>query len=243
MPRGSTVATRTQCRNGTSDCRTPGRAGRFRHSTIATCPGPCRCSPFRETALANARRDVLIAESEIRRLVGAAQWQSYGNVELLTAEQPIEDPNLVTMENAILLALQNRPELRQATQRVKAAGIRNNVTSNELLPDLKLLFGTYVSALAGDSGIEQAWQKQFSGSTPGFSGGLQFDFPWRNRAARSRHQQTGLELTRSPVRTGAADRQRDRGRSTIMVPRGIGQRAFEFVDHGAGSSSGGTRAE
>lgn len=153
----------------------------------------------RETAIANARRDVLIAEAEIRRLLTAAHWNDWQRVELLTVEPPLAVPELSTMEQTVYLALENRPEIRQGTQRVKAAGIRSNVAANQLLPELKLLFGTYVSALEGDSGIERAWARQFNGSTPGFSGGFQYDFPWRNRAARGKHQQAELELTRSQL--------------------------------------------
>lgn len=153
----------------------------------------------REAALANARRDVLIAETEIRRLLTAANWAEWQNVELLTVEPPLSDPETVSVEAAVYSALENRPELRQGAQRVKAAAIRNNITSNQLMPELKLLFGTYVAALEGESDIGLAWTRQFTGSTPGFSAGLQYDFPWRNRAARGRHQKAALEYTRAQM--------------------------------------------
>jgi len=153
----------------------------------------------RETALANAQRDVLIAETEIRRLISAADWTGWHNVELLTVEPPLRDPSKMTMEASVHTALENRPELRQATMRTKAAAIRNQVSANELLPDLKLLFSTYVAALEPESGVLPAWSSQFNGSTPGFAAGLQFDFPWRNRAARSKYKQSELELTRAQL--------------------------------------------
>lgn len=153
----------------------------------------------RETALANAHRDVLIAETEIRRLLSAADWTGWQNVELLTVEPPMRDPSQATLEASVHTALENRPELRQATRRTKAAAIRNQVSANDLLPDLKLLFGTYVAALEPESGVLPAWSKQFNGSTPGFSAGFQYDFPWRNRAARSKMKQSELELTKAQL--------------------------------------------
>jgi outer membrane protein TolC len=66
-----------------------------------------------------------------------------------------------------------------------------------MLPDLSLLFGTYVKGLQGDSALGQAWQQQFVNSTPGYSAGLQYEFPWRNRAAISRNRQNRLEYVRS----------------------------------------------
>ncbi len=150
----------------------------------------------RETALANAERDVHIAESEIRRRIGDAQWLAASDVELLTAEAPLDDPAGIELQDAVVTALQNRPELRQATQRTKTTALRNQIASNELLPDLRLLLSTYVAALEGETGIERAWTGQFS-STPGYAAGLQYDFPWRNRAARSRFKQAELEYSKA----------------------------------------------
>lgn len=151
----------------------------------------------RETALANAIRDVQVAESEIRRLTGGTDWMRAHEIELLTIEEPVDDPEGMALQTAVTTALERRPELRQATRKVKAAAVRSQVTANELLPDLKLLFSTYVAALEGDSGIERAFVRQFSGSTPGYAAGFSYDFPWRNRAAINRNRQAELEYRRS----------------------------------------------
>jgi outer membrane protein TolC len=150
----------------------------------------------RETALANAERDVHIAESEIRRRIGDAQWLAATGVELLTAEAPLDDPAGIELQDAVVTALHNRPELRQATQRTKTTALRNQIAANELLPDLRLLLSTYISALEDETGIERAWTGQFS-ATPGYAAGLQYDFPWRNRAARSRFKQAELEYSKA----------------------------------------------
>jgi outer membrane protein TolC len=150
----------------------------------------------RKMELANALRDVRNTETEIRRIVGDADWVRQQSVELLTIESPVVVDEHFDLESAVQTSLANRPELRQAVQRVRVAAIKSNVSRNEILPDLSLLFGTYVKGLAGDSRIEQAWTEQFNNSTPGYSVGLQYAFPWQNRAATSRNRQTQLELIR-----------------------------------------------
>ena len=151
----------------------------------------------RNVELANALRDVRNAETEIRRIVGDSQLANSDQIELLTTEPPLEVVEPLELSQTVEVALANRPEIRQAMAKLKSAAVRNDVTRNEMLPDLSLLFGTYVKGLQGDSALGQAWQQQFVNSTPGYSAGLQYEFPWRNRAAISRNRQNRLEYVRS----------------------------------------------
>lgn len=149
----------------------------------------------RRTELANAFRDVRNAETEIRRLLSDPNWLAKQSVEMLPAEAPV--PNIAELElkNVVYTALQNRPEIRATVQKAKLAGIQTNILTNELLPELTLLFSSYVSALEGDTGVELAWQRQFS-ADPGFSVGLEFEVPYQNRAARSRHTRSKIQLSK-----------------------------------------------
>lgn len=151
----------------------------------------------RNVELANAYRDVRNAETEIRRIVGDTQLANSDQIELLTTEPPLEVIEPLELSQTVEIALANRPEIRQAMAKLKAAAVQSDVTRNEMLPDLSLLFGTYVKGLKGDSAIGQAWQQQFINSTPGYSAGLQYEFPWRNRAATSRNRQSRLEYVRT----------------------------------------------
>jgi len=62
------------------------------------------------------------------------------------------------------------------------------------LPELSLLLGTYVSALQGESQLGEAFIDQFGSVTPGYSVGVEFEMPIRNRAARSRLTQRKLQM-------------------------------------------------
>ena len=150
----------------------------------------------RRTELANAFRDVRNAETEIRRRVADKNWQASQSVELLPMEMPFAQLSGLELEQVVYTALENRPEIAEAIRRIRVAGVQRDVSANELLPELNLLLGTYVSSLRGDTGIENAFQDQFGQVTPGYSIGLEYELPYRNRAARSRLQQRNLQFRR-----------------------------------------------
>jgi len=93
-------------------------------------------------------------------------------------------------------ALEFRPEIKHSLDRAKAAAIEFDVSKNELLPELSLLFGTYVAGLEGNSNIGRAWTEQFTNTTPGYYAGLEYKIPRGNRAAKSEFEQRRFRLTK-----------------------------------------------
>ncbi len=150
----------------------------------------------RQTDLANARRDIRDSQTELRRLTADKNWQAEQTTEMLPTETPNTSGIDIELEQVVFKALENRPEIREAMARAKVKCIDLNISENELLPELSLLLGTYVSALKGDSAIGQAIEDQFGQVTPGYSVGLEFKMPYRNRAAKSRVTQSKLELAK-----------------------------------------------
>lgn len=155
----------------------------------------------RRTELANARRDVKNAETDIRRLTGSHEIFQAIPAELL----PEEAPNLIRTDQDLAVvieqAIQMRPEIKQAMQRAKIAAVQKNISEHELLPELNLIFNSYVAALRGESDVLGSWSEQFTGSTPGYAVGFEFNMPYYRRAARSRNkrQQLVLELVRHEI--------------------------------------------
>ncbi|WP_157664984.1 TolC family protein [Mariniblastus fucicola] len=148
----------------------------------------------RRTELANALRDVRNAETEVRRRIADNSWINGGGAELVPGELPSAMTFQVPLEQVVYNALQHRPEVQEAMSRVRIASVQRDVSANELLPELSLLMGTYVSALRGDTGILNAFQDQFGQVKPGYSFGVNFELPYGNRAARSRLAQRDLQV-------------------------------------------------
>jgi outer membrane protein len=150
----------------------------------------------RRTDLANALRDIRNSETEIRRQIADRNWLENQSVELLPIEPPIRESAEIPLDQVVYTALENRAEIKEAMKRAKIASIQRDISENELLPELSLLLGTYTSALKGETQMGQAIQDHWGEVTPGYSVGLEFEVPFRNRAARSRHCQRKLQLVK-----------------------------------------------
>ena len=98
---------------------------------------------------------------------------------------PLQQRVQIDLPAAVETALQQRPEVAQAIQQIQAAGVRLQMTRNELLPALNLVLETYVAGLRGNSDIEQAWLDQYREGEPSYSVALQYERPFGNRAAQA----------------------------------------------------------
>lgn len=150
----------------------------------------------RKTDLANAMRDVRDAETEIRRLTAERNWKTDQFIEMVPMETPVNEMMALELEQIATTALQHRPEIQETMKRAKVVAIQRDVSLNELMPELSLLLGTYISALRGESEVFEAIGDQFGGIKPGYSFGLEFEMPWRNRAAHSRLAQRKLQFAK-----------------------------------------------
>lgn len=152
------------------------------------------------SAVTSRRADILRAEmavknseSRIRALVNDPSLGTFDSVELLPQDRPFDQYMEIDIPSSVEQAIQNRPEINQAMQQVKASGVRFNMSKNELLPTLNLILETYTAGLRGNSNINNAFTDQFGGE-PSYSVGLQYEFPLWNRAAQARYQRRRLEL-------------------------------------------------
>ncbi len=150
----------------------------------------------RKTDLANAMRNIRNSETELRRLTADSDWQANQRVEMLPTEIPQLTGPEYDLGQVITTALENRPEIKETLERSRIVAVQRDISLNELLPELSLLFGTYVSTLQGESQLGDAFIDQFGGVKPGYSVGLEFELPFGNRAAQSRLAQRKLQLAK-----------------------------------------------
>ncbi|MFV2065455.1 MAG: TolC family protein [Pirellulales bacterium] len=147
----------------------------------------------RRAELVRAEASIRNSQTQIRSLVNAPDLVDSSSLELVPAEPPKRDYISINVRDALLTALQHRPEVDAALQRIRASSVRLNVSKNELLPLLDFVMETYVSGLEGRSDIGQAWVNQFNVGEPSYSVGLQFEVPWGNRAAVARYKRRRIE--------------------------------------------------
>ncbi|MCA9216485.1 MAG: TolC family protein [Planctomycetales bacterium] len=154
-----------------------------------------------KSAVENRRSDILRAEmavknseSRIRALVNDQSLGSFDSAELIPQDLPFDQYMPIDIPTSVEEAIRNRPEINQAMLQIKSAGVRYNMSKNELLPSLNLVLETYASGLRGNSNLQNALTDQFDQGQPSYSVGVQYEFPLWNRAAQARYQKRRLEL-------------------------------------------------
>ena len=134
------------------------------------------------------------SESRIRALVNDPELGNSVDFELIPKTRPHKYHEPMQIGSAVETAFQHRPELSRAIQQVRAAGVRLDVSRNELLPFLNLVLESYVSGLRGHSNVGGAILDQYRTGEPSYTVALQYEKPFGNRRARARFTRRRLEL-------------------------------------------------
>jgi outer membrane protein TolC len=148
----------------------------------------------RDAAVVRQEALVLNAEARLRTLINDPELGTVKLTELIPVQPPIDAPQPVLLEDSLVVALRNRPEIDQAAREIRAASVRLDVSANELRPVLNFILASYVSGLEGDADISGAWADQFATGRPTYSAGLLFEYPLGNRYAQARLKKRRLEL-------------------------------------------------
>ncbi|OPX23876.1 MAG: hypothetical protein B1H04_03265 [Planctomycetales bacterium 4484_123] len=146
----------------------------------------------RQAELVRAEMAVKNAEDRIKALINDPDLLPSGKVELVPTDMPSMAELKVDMKQAAAVALENRPEIRQAFMQFKAAMIRRDMAKNEVLPKLDLVLEAAISGLDNAGPITAAYDDQWR--HPGFRIGLVFDYPVENNTAEARLLRRKLEL-------------------------------------------------
>ncbi|MCO8121378.1 TolC family protein [Stieleria sp. TO1_6] len=148
----------------------------------------------RKSELARAVTAIRNAEDQLRVLVSSPELTQDQSLEIIPARPPSLAYFPVSLEDAVVTALQQRSEINQVARQLDAARVRMRIARNEMLPMLDLVLETYVSGLRGQNDISQSWVDQFSVGEPSYSAGLLFEVPLYRRAAKANVQRRQAEL-------------------------------------------------
>jgi outer membrane protein TolC len=148
----------------------------------------------REAAVIRGQANVDNAEAKVRAAMNDTALRGDRPPELIPNQSPDLEYERIDLRNALLVALERRPEINQATKELRAASVRAEVSANEMLPVLNLVLGSYVSGLEGEADIVHAFSDQFTTGRPSYFGGVQFEMPLNNRGAIARNRQRELEV-------------------------------------------------
>ena len=144
--------------------------------------------------LAQTRTQLAQAQHRLIRAVGDRSLTQAS--ELIPSTDTPRFDLEVDPQSALTLALQHRPEIRAAVQRIHSAELLSEISEHQLKPGLALILEASANGVNGDFEIAKSFGDQFSKGGPSFVVGLNYDLPFGNRAANSRLRESRLLLAR-----------------------------------------------
>lgn len=143
----------------------------------------------RQTEVIRSRSDLRDASDRLKRVLNAPSLPLMGEVVIRPTDAPAEAPEVHALEDAIRLAVAERPELRVAMLEIDDARIRRRVAANQKLPRLDLT--GEVRTLGLDESYTQA-SSSLTGEFIDWLVGLEFEHPLGNRAGKAAERRTRL---------------------------------------------------
>lgn len=159
-----------------------------------------------EVGVANARRNVLLSEQDVRdaedqllQLIGQFEFdQAIGDVRIGEV-QPVD----VSFDHSYKLARDNRPDYAAQLALLRQLEIDARIARRDRLPDVSVdgAVGYNTREASAGAAVEELWE----GEGYAWQLGLSVRVPWGSRAERARYQTTLNNLAREEARLQAID--------------------------------------
>lgn len=151
-----------------------------------------------EAAVASRVEQTLIAdkairdqEDQLRRLMNPAEEELRVDVRLMPENQPVVSLDPISLQEAIDVAMERRPEIVQANKNIESSDLNAKFAKNQLLPNLSFQGTAGLAGLGGSTG--DMLKSSTSGDFYNYGAGLVLSFPLGNRSAISTYNKSQLE--------------------------------------------------
>lgn len=151
-----------------------------------------------EAAVASRVEQILVAEKairdqedQLRRLLNPGEEELRLDMRLTPKDQPVVALDPISLQEAIDVAIENRPEIVQAKKNVDSSDINTKFAKNQLLPTLSFQGTMGLAGLGSDYG--NSVNKNFSGDFYNYGAGLVLSYPLGNRSAWSTYSRRQIE--------------------------------------------------
>jgi outer membrane protein TolC len=151
-----------------------------------------------EAAVASRVEQVLVAdktirdqEDQLRRLLNPAEEDLRQDLRLTPLDQPVVSLEPISLQEAIDVAFEQRPEIVQAKKNMETSDLNTKFAKNQILPTLSFQGTTGMAGLGKDYNDSQI--KNFSGTYYNYGAGLVLSYPLGNRSAWSTYNKRQLE--------------------------------------------------
>ncbi|MFO0999415.1 MAG: TolC family protein [Planctomycetaceae bacterium] len=150
----------------------------------------------RLAAAIQAEHDIIVAQEVLLSLIYANRYPQFAGTEVVPLTLPPHSPETIGPETQVEVAIQNRSEVHQVIREIRAAAIEHKVAQSDVLPALNLVLTGYSAGLRGSYDATGAFVDQFGVGQPGVGVGLDFEIPYRNRAAQAAAEQRRIAMAR-----------------------------------------------
>ena len=157
-----------------------------------------------EAAVASRVEQVLVAEKSIRdqedqlrRLLNPGEEELRQDVRLTPADVPVTFLEPLSLQEAIDIAIEQRPEITQAKKNIESGELNKQFARNQLLPTLSFQGTMGLAGLGGD--YSESFTRNFSGDFYNYGAGLVLSYPLGNRAAVSTYNKRQLEAKNAEI--------------------------------------------
>ncbi|MDF1753939.1 MAG: TolC family protein [Verrucomicrobiales bacterium] len=147
----------------------------------------------RNAALVRAEMSIRLAEDRLRTLVSGPDFALGKSTEIIPCSRPILAAPREDVREVARAAISNRPELLEAFYQTQAAGIRRDLSKNELLPTLNLVLEGTQAGLGNAREVGSAWSDQWNHGA-GALAGFTFEVPLGRNYAKARYERRRHEL-------------------------------------------------
>ncbi len=165
-----------------------------------------------EAAVASRVEEVLVAEKGIRdqqdrlrQLLNPSEEELRQEVQVIPIDTPIQHLEAISLQEAIDIAIERRPEILQAGKNIETSGLNVKFAKNQLLPSLALEGRVGLAGLGSDPG--DMFDRNFSGDFYNWGGGLVLSYPLGNRSAWSQYRKRQIEARNAQASLQSARQQ------------------------------------
>lgn len=144
-----------------------------------------------------AQNAVAQSSDRLKLLMNDPDFTVASDVQILSADSPLDQPIRFSVLDAIETSMANRPEVQRALLSIDNTSIRRQVAASGLLPRLDLRLQTQFSGLGASTG--DSYDSLFKDNHTDYLLGLNFEQPIGNREAEATYRQRKLETSQAVI--------------------------------------------
>ena len=152
----------------------------------------------RQELVIGAEKAIGDQEDQLRRLLNPAEENLRQQPEVLPVDKPVQTLRAISLQEAIDIALQQRPEVRLAMTEIDTSKLNTKFSKNQLLPSLTLEGSGGLNGIGGTATADSI-DRTVSGDFYNLGVGLVLSYPLGNRAAWSQYNKRKLEARNAQV--------------------------------------------